>query len=674
MAIVVGFSAFPHISELDENKISERYFIPVQQFSPEPNEIKMYICFCLVFFIVFYFLYLFRGKIAALLNCLPHSAADIVLPVAALTGCGFLVYTFISSHSILFVNTVLYKRPVYFLMLCCCLALLYVLVKRKIQSESFSVSLLCHFFAFIAICYIGYVSYVTKFDAEQNRVHYAAFYHPIFQTYHGSTIYYDTKTIYGLYAYFYSSILRIIGLSFQNVAMINSCLMIVCFCSIYYICTKLFESRVKSLLCFLSVIGSGFLLYQYATQVSYPQYYPLRLLCPAIMLAYIFFCEKKVYKVGSRNYLSAFGYFVLSPFSLLWNLDSGIPSVLAWLAYNIFQAAVSYDVRNYAFWKKCLFQILNVFISALVALVGLLLYTYLRCKHWIDVSQLFAAQGTFMNDGFFMIPVERNITSVWLLGWAILCLGFAVSIRSFKMFGETTRKNSAGIFAITVTGFGLLIYYMGRSHENVFVSCSWPIAILFSYFILHNLSAPETEAKKHTPIKTRIPCEFVQSIRSFVAFIPVILVVNQAVSAMPWLVSGTMKEYYSMKTLPNITTDEGGKLISEYTEGDVAYIGRYGSFYLTQANQKNNYSGPSVVDWMYISDIEDAYDFLDSYSGTLIFERSLVHTMLYFPDRYDEIFNKKFHQREVFSPEGELADFLSMDFIIYKPHNADIMP
>lgn len=293
--------------------------------------------------------------------------------------------------------------------------------------------------------------------------------YPIIQQYFGNELLINFKSLYGLHPYFLQLFLHIFPAKVLTISSTLAALQVIALLSLSFVIFKTVKNRLLALCGFLALI----FLHDFSVDGRFVpdgvtfQYEPIRLLFPALLLA--FFC------FFYQNPTTKRYYFGLTFFSLatLWNLDSGIPTFLSLVLI------LGYEKLKENFsWKVLAIHLAKSF--AILAAIWLALFAFLRIKYgqWPVLPWIFYGQSSALDFGYAMLPIAPK--GAWRIVVLIYILGLVFAINNF-LTKKHSLQNSA-IFLLTALGIGLFTYFMGRSHVSNIMHCGYPAAILLIIF------------------------------------------------------------------------------------------------------------------------------------------------------------------------------------------------
>lgn len=281
----------------------------------------------------------------------------------------------------------------------------------------------------------------------------------------GKTVLADIPSQYGLYPEILSPLFTIFPASVLSVTLIFAALQLVSVLSMQFMIFRFTKSTVLAAVGCLSILVPTclFLFLSGNREELYFQYFPIRLLFPAVsLLIFYSYCIRR-----SRALLLVLSIF--SGISLAWNLDSGMAVFMAINMWMIARAAIDSRSREIYIKRLAIYIFFSVF-----TLLAFLAYLSFKASALIDISLFTYYQRIFYGAGFGMIPMPTTLHP-WQLIICIYIAGIAVALIAW-------RKGLCGvvydiIFYISALGLVLFIYYQGRSHPFCLMMVMWPAFI-----------------------------------------------------------------------------------------------------------------------------------------------------------------------------------------------------
>lgn len=438
-------------------------------------------------------------------------------------------------------------------------------------------------------------------------------FYPISQVILGKILLVNVTSLYGLFPLFLAPIFKIVGFSLFKFSLVMGIILCASYIFLFLFMRKSINNYILLYSGFLGMVFYSYLAHSPTSPGYYFQYWPIRLLFPAIFL----FMTALYLKEGSRRLY--YTTFFLCALGVLWNFDSGIIVFLSWvivLAYHEFSKA-SGAVRKFL---NMAMHILNAIVFFVTVIFGFYLYTYVSGGSWPDISLFLQYQKMFLS-GYFMIPMLPP-PHAWNLIILTYLIGLLLSVAA--LINKQVDYRDKLIFALSILGIGLFSYYEGRSHDLTLFGPSYPAFILVAIFA----------DKLYTSIKNRgsallgeisifaflfyivisTPFSIIYNTKTYIGYIR-----NGATSSQ----NGSDSVYSRNISFIKKYTDkgEGVFILSPHNEG--IYYGETGTF--------SSVDIPSSTDLFFKRETDTIVTFLEINKGSKVF----VERPFNFYDLYD---------------------------------------
>jgi hypothetical protein len=204
----------------------------------------------------------------------------------------------------------------------------------------------------------------------------------------------------------------------------------------------------------------------------YYQYVPLRFVFPALSLAL-----GTLWRAPSPALAAVFGGF--GAVALLWNPESGIAvvgSLLSVVAIDLLPRPGGHRLRGSL--RATLASLASLAFAFALGLAAFVALAALRTGQRAELRELFHYADVFFLSGWFMLPMPLSPSC-----WQVL-IGIHVASIVYGLTGDVGDSRTRAGLQLGVLGVGTFLYYVGRSHESVLTSVSWPavpaLALLLS--------------------------------------------------------------------------------------------------------------------------------------------------------------------------------------------------
>lgn len=362
------------------------------------------------------------------------------------------------------------------LFICICAVLYITMLQKNVNlRQKKAVSIVGCFV--IGMVFIRYVFPLT--GVWNHGIHFDAVFYSCAQVMNGKILLVDFMNQYGLYPIFLEPIFRLISFNVFTFTLLMAALMAVSyFCFLYF----LRKAKVNNI---IAIIGILALFYVYVMQPRsflsndvYFQYFPLRLIIPAIYLA----LSAKYFEKPNRKLY--YGILLILSFGILWNMDSGLIAYLTFLISLCYTELLRWNTECTSrdnlktLIVACTKHILKAIGILFLAIAVLYLYYLLRFGEIPNLLGLVSFQKIFYGFGYYMLNMPT--LHPWILVLSIFVMGLAKGIHC--IFTKTDRYHSTIIFSLSILGFGLFSYYQGRSHDYTFYAILYlPLLLLILF-------------------------------------------------------------------------------------------------------------------------------------------------------------------------------------------------
>lgn len=305
---------------------------------------------------------------------------------------------------------------------------------------------------------------------EGNKHHFGVLLYGIQQSFIGKVVLHDFLHLYGQYPIFLTPIFKLIGLSIFKISLVFSLLTASSLSFLWFGINNLIKVKLNSFLVFVSIIYFNFVFNSLGGNELniYYQYIPLRTFFPALLL----FMFSLFVNRPSRKLLSLGTS--LSVLAIFWNLDTGLIVFITWNASTLFYY-LSYEKNKP---KEVILKFLALLGISIVTLAILTTTYKLAYGVYPAFESLFYYQKIFYKTGFAMEPM--SFFHMWNIVLFTYILALSYSLKRF--FTKQASVYSIQLFFLSILGFGLFVYYQGRSKDAVFSFVWYPAIIIMGFF------------------------------------------------------------------------------------------------------------------------------------------------------------------------------------------------
>lgn len=299
----------------------------------------------------------------------------------------------------------------------------------------------------------------------ENTVNLGAVLMPIVNVFYGALPPLDVHSQYGLYPYFMVPILKVVGLNVFNISLIFAILFFICFIGIFCFVYSLTGS---SLIAFATMTAAFFLNTSFGNiwpGELYFQYRPIRMLAPCFALLLFLF-----YSSSPTALRRVFVLFCLS-ILVLWNVDSGIPTLAAFVIASSFN---SFFTRKLCFGSKVKHSIYLILEGIFVLFAVFFIFIFILFigrDEWATPAKLFEAQQRWRGElGYFSTWSQAII-----LPTVIYFVGVAVAVN--RGLSAKWGRQEFGLLLVALLGLGIATYGTLNPHAAAITSYLMPVVL-----------------------------------------------------------------------------------------------------------------------------------------------------------------------------------------------------
>lgn len=302
-------------------------------------------------------------------------------------------------------------------------------------------------------------------------IHWDAVAYAVAQVANGRTLLVDLPSQYGLYPQLLGSLFRLTPFSVQKLSLVFASMQVLSLSAVLYVVLRLTRYAV-----FRSAFGIALVLATFETVMKingvadfYFQYWPSRFFWPAVsVLAFYFYARQpRLSRLVPLSLCAAIG--------LVWNADTGVMiagAVAACLgAKSILRWCHPQTRQRTPRWHEA--QALCLHVGIVLAVLAATALSFLwaahEAPHW---SWLFKYQSLFYEVGLNMLPLPLTLATPWMSVLAVYVLGLLFALSQWRAGRGDFVADL--IFYLSLLGWGLFIYYQGRSHILNLVTVCWP--------------------------------------------------------------------------------------------------------------------------------------------------------------------------------------------------------
>lgn len=330
--------------------------------------------------------------------------------------------------------------------------------------------------AMMPLAYLSRQVISSTYDETTVFWHYQLIVHPIVQAWLGSGIYLNQESLYGFYPVFLLPLWQLLGPPTATLITVVMASLLF-FANAGFVGFMFRFNRYKGLAVAFALLAIIFTLqfYPFWPGDSYFQFFPLRLVFPAMALAFMCF------RVTSVRF-PFIAYLVLS-FGVLWNFETG---TIALASFGVYAVFVEYLPQWRHFSRSVLKHAGMAACGLLIAVLAISGYYQLKFGALPDWSAL-TKYIRIYSSGVHAVPMP--MWGAWIIPVVIYLGALFVGLRSLatrQVEGE--RERYAALLAITIMGILFSKYYQNRSVPLQLIFASLPTLLCLGFLVDIGLS------------------------------------------------------------------------------------------------------------------------------------------------------------------------------------------
>jgi len=644
LSYIIVMSLIKPSDALDVDKITRLYARPLSDFMSDSHEFKRLVIYILLIFIFAYALSILYRKLEYLI---PSSLVEIINPF--MLTVSFLIITLFFLKLIKFGDgfysrLLSIKTSALLTVIIFVISLIIAYIKRSLK---WNTTILIDIVMILICCIFFKCDKINNIDGFM--YHLAPVFNPIFEISQGHTLGIDLKALYGFYGYFFYFIQMLFfnRINVLDTLLIMNILSMIIRILLYITIFKLFKSKIISLVVTSSII---FFCQNFPLTYSYPyfQYYPIRVIIPVLVL---FFTVMLHFE---KNLKFKYLYFtfasLVASFGIFWNPETGLICLAAIIVYILYDCLIKYKIAENNFWNNIRKYAFIVILSLGFSIIVMQIITKIRSGSFLNIADIFWGIKILAVDGYFMLPLPEEHPYILVLG--IYSIVLITSVFSFAKARPTELDNysienidSIGI-AISILGFGLFSYFLGRSHAYCFVVCIWPAFICLAYI---GVKIYRYNRCKYIEFKSIIKNYFKTAFALVTTFI-IVLSLSFFIFTVGFSLYTANKDY---KSEPDelsflMYINDGIQFVNKYRSENLFVFNEYSMFYLSMLNLKSDYIGSAKIDCFFKDDYMNVVNQIDNYKGRVIIASYELSNLLMFQDgetykdKLERILNNKY--------------------------------
>jgi hypothetical protein len=325
------------------------------------------------------------------------------------------------------------------------------------------------------------------FTELRANIHFIALFSSVVQVHLGKVLLGDFQNLYGLYPHFLAPIFKIIGLSVFKFTLVTSFLLVTSYFLLWMTLRRVVKLSWLATLGLFALFSNHWFMFLLLNRREYSgnydpylQYYPLRVLFPALIIFFaVHYFSKRTWQ---RYWITTF----LSAAAILWNQDSGVVVFGAWMVVLGYDAWL--DRRTNSFMKASALHSLRLVGALVLILSAWEAWFWISSGKTIHWAQFVDYLPMYFGSGYYMLPMLR--VGSWMAVGLLYLIGLAYAVGAADL--KQTPEKARLILLVSILGCGLFSYHQGRSHPYTLIAVAWPAVLLLVLFLDDLLSSIET--------------------------------------------------------------------------------------------------------------------------------------------------------------------------------------
>jgi hypothetical protein len=565
------------------------------------------------------------------------SDRTVKLAVPALLGCTAMALalplyplaTFDNKYYIkhLTLNRLFWTGGLFFL--CCCAFLAYRILSRRFPRLRLAVFL----FDTVTVGLVWHFSMLQCYynlDNSFHKHHFSVIFNPIFELANNHTPGVDFNPLYGLHGYFFYYLQRIVwgDIYSRDTVVLMGALVFIGNIALYIFLVKTLRCRFVAAVTLLAIIYYSQIRTMLVMFNAYYAYLPIRTIVPMLTLCLIGFIHTTP-NARIKRILFVCAALVATG-GIFWNPESGLASVFSLAGYMAYCTLCEYRITARKFWKKIGLSLIVIVGSWGWWLLLLQLVTLNSSGAWYSLSSLFWSITAISGDGFNLMPLPEShpfVYVLWLYSAVVILSLYSLFVRKAKPNKEA-YDNALGL-ATGLMGFGLFIYFLGRTQWNHFTMTIWPAFVtvafiarkLYDYFMIKLAECKGNGWNRRKDVAGLVS----GSIAGFASLALAFGIFATGFFLYYALDTFEMQVYSaSHVVVVPAPTDYSIEVVDRFRTDRLFMVNEYSMFYLSELGLGNDYRGQAVIDCFFKQDYLDIVAQLESYEGRVFIAANIM--------------------------------------------------
>lgn len=305
-------------------------------------------------------------------------------------------------------------------------------------------------------------------------LHWDAVVYSISQVAAGRKILLDLPAQYGFSPEITGHLFRLIPFSVLKLSLLLALLQVISLCAVFRVLRREASHPLLQAIFAIALILISFetVLKINGMEEFYFQYWPLRFFWPALSLAafHAYAGRPSLRRAALVSLCGAAGSF--------WNADSGLAVTGAfglflaakWMMLTLRHRTTAPAERRHLVLALAVHAGLHL--AALAVTYAYFSMSGGAATRWDWLTKY---QQLFFGQGFFMLPMPAGLATPWPTVLGVYLLGLTAAL--FKWRRSAVSRHADLLFFLSALGWGLFIYYQGRSHILNLITVAWPALV-----------------------------------------------------------------------------------------------------------------------------------------------------------------------------------------------------
>lgn len=329
------------------------------------------------------------------------------------------------------------------------------------------------FWVFMAVWAAWGVYQPNCFNEIYDTVHVNAYFNSVYRVLHLQPFTEIDGGVYGFYGILLAPLAQVFGGDVVACMVALSVLTALSMLCYYYVLDSLVNYIwVKVVTSFVLIMGMVDVISEIRVQR-----FPHRIIFAGFVLAYIAYLDKRSI---SKRFTDVIGN-VLVILSLVWNFETGLGCLAAWIGYKIVEALQKYSLKEKKLWQFVFLQISIAVIDLLGAFAFVGIYNLLISGEFITFKAfMFPFVGSNMVDALNVeLPL---IPSAWMSVLFLFIIAVAFVLLNTRICREKTNQRIKILAAVVIVSCIQMLYYVNRSDYVYLYTVVPTAAIIMAYF------------------------------------------------------------------------------------------------------------------------------------------------------------------------------------------------